>query len=72
MRYLIGFVVALVLVASPLSVGAQEEQVARPSWLESELAALVSAQQQGAVIYVYRLQMAWMPEHLEQRVPGHT
>ena len=72
MRYLIGFVVALVLVTSPLSVGAQEEQVARPSWLESELAALVSAQQQVRVISVDRLQVALIPEHLERRIPGHT
>ncbi len=72
MWYLVGFVVALVLVTSPLSVGAQEEQVARPSWLESELAALVSAQQQGAVMSVDRLQMALIPEHLEQRMPGYT
>ena len=72
MRCLIGFVVALVLVASPLSVGAQEEQVARPSWLESELAALVSAHQQGPVTSVERLQVALIPEHLERRMPGHT
>ncbi|MGB5683807.1 MAG: hypothetical protein WBM47_18300 [Polyangiales bacterium] len=72
MRYSIAFVLALVLVTSPLSVGAQEEQVARSSWLESELATLVSAQQQGSVISVDRLQMAWIPEHLEQRLPGHT
>ena len=72
MRYVVGFVVALVLVTSPLSVGAQEEQVARPSWLESELAALVSAQQQGPVTSVERLQVALIPEHLERRMPGHT
>ena len=72
MRYVVVFVVVLVLVTSPLSVGAQEEQVAPPPWSESELAALVSAQQQGPVRSVDRLQIALIPEHLERRIPGHT
>ena len=72
MRYVVGFVVVLVLVTSPLSVGAREEQVAPPPWSESELAALVSAQQQGPVRSVDRLQIALIPEHLERRIPGHT
>jgi hypothetical protein len=71
MRYLVGFVLALTLVASPLGARAQEDQAAPPSWLESELATVMSGQRRGAVKPVDRLQIALIPEHLKQRQPGY-
>ena len=71
MRYLVGFVLALTLVASPLGVRAQEDQVAPPSWLESELATVMGGPQRGAVKPVDHPQIALIPEHLKQRQPGH-
>ena len=71
MRHWVGFALALALVASPLSVSAQEDEAAPPSWLESELATVLSGRQRGAVKPGDRLTIALIPEHLQQRVPGH-
>ena len=71
MRDFVGFVLALTLVASPLGVSAQENRVAPPSWLESELATVMSGRQRGALKPVDHLQIAMIPEHLKRRVPGY-
>ena len=45
--------------------------MAAPSWLESELATVMSGRQRGALKPVDHLQIALIPEHLKRRMPGY-
>jgi len=69
MRYVVGFVLALALLASPLSVGAEPTQKGSPelpSWLQIELHTPGLG-----MTYSESQQLALIPQHLQQRVPGH-
>jgi len=69
MRYMVGLVLMVALVGSPVSVSAapaQKESQELPSWLQIELHT------PGLhMTYSELQQLALIPQHLQQRVPGH-